>query len=78
MWILKNHLIYRVSLSFPEYEYEAALVEYHGDIDEAIIQRIVSNPIHVYKLIKEMELFSSKVGPILTANSTLNGSHSKH
>ena len=73
---IKNHLIYRVSLSFPELEYEAALVEYHGDIDEAIIQRIVSNPIHVYKLVKEMELFSSKVGPILTGNSTSNGSHS--
>ena len=72
----QKRLIYRVLLSFPALEYEAALLEFQGDIDEAIIQRIVSNPIHVYKLVKEMELFSSKVGPILTGNSTSNGSRS--
>ena len=36
-------------------------MEFDGDTNEAILQRIVSNPIHVYKLVRDMESFSSKM-----------------
>ena len=64
---------YRISLKFPVLEYENALIEFDGDINEAILQRIVSNPIHVYKLVRDMESFGSKVLSKPTDDSDVKG-----
>ena len=50
---------YSIAFHFPVLEYDNALIEFDGDINEAILQRLVANPIHVYKLVREMEIFSS-------------------
>ena len=52
-----------MSKNFPLVEYETALVEYNGDHEEAILQRLVSNPIHVYNVLRDMEHFGSEILP---------------
>ena len=61
-----------MSINFPLVEYETALVEFNGDKDEAILQRLVSNPIHVYNVVREMEHFGSEILPHIEY-SILNG-----
>ena len=58
-------MIYRLSLNFPHVEYENALTKFNGDSNEAILQRIISNPIHVYKLVRDTEAFASQFVPML-------------
>ncbi len=48
-------------MTWPEEEYKNALFEFGGNKDKAIYERIISNPIHVYKLVKEMQKFASVV-----------------
>lgn len=60
-------------MNWPQTEYENALLEFNGDKDEAILQRIISNPIHVYKLIKETEKFASEVYGQVIEHSDLTG-----
>ena len=55
----------RISQNFPHLEYENALKEFNENSNEAILQRIVSNPIHVYKLVRDTEYFASLVVPKL-------------
>ena len=62
---------FRTSMNWPQLEYENALVEFNADKSDAILQRIISNPIHVYKLIRDTEMFASKVYAPLMENSTL-------
>ena len=67
-----------MSQNFPLVEYENAFVEFNGDTNEAILQRMVSNPIHVYNVIRDMEHFGSEILPhveysILTGKSTKHG-----
>mgnify|MGYP001501562414 CR=1 FL=1 len=64
---------YRIAFHFPVLEYENALIEFDGDISEAILQRVVANPIHVYKLVREMEMFSSGIVSKLTESPNSNG-----
>ena len=73
-WIIKVKLnyrfliyliSYRFSLNFPYLEYEKALKEFNQNSNEAILRRIVSNPIHVYKLVRDTEYFASLVVPKL-------------
>ena len=63
-------IIYRLSLNFPIVEYEIALTKFNGDANEAILQRIISNPIHVYKLVRDTEAFASQVVPTLKDSLT--------
>ena len=60
-------------MNWPQVEYENALLEFNGDKTEAILQRIISNPIHVYKLIGETEKFASEVYNPLIEQSNLTG-----
>ena len=54
-------LFLRMLMSWPKEEYENALKEFDGNENKAIYERIISNPIHVYKLVKEMQKFASVV-----------------
>ena len=54
-----------MSENFAVVEYENAMVEFNGDKDEAILERMVSNPIHVYNVIRDMEYFVSEILPLL-------------
>ena len=62
-----------MSINFPLTEYENALVEFNGNSNEAIRERIVSNPIHVYQLIKHTEIFGSEILPKWIEYSTSIG-----
>ena len=71
--ILTEDTFYRISFHFPVIEYENALIEFNGDIDEAILQRLIANPIHVYKLVREMEIFYSGAVSKLMEDLNLDG-----
>ena len=63
----------RMLMSWPKEEYENALFEFDGNRIKAIYERIISNPIHVYKLVKEMQNFASAVYFALLESSRNTG-----
>ena len=44
---------------------------FNGDTNEAIHQRIISNPIPVYKLVRDTEAFASQIVPMLKDSAKL-------
>ena len=65
---------FRLSINLPLIEYENALLEFDGDSQEAIFKRIISNPLHVYKLVRDTEHFGFHIlNPLVEYSYLLNG-----
>ena len=50
-----------MSINWPIVEYQNALCEFNGNKEEAILQRIIANPLYVYKLVKGMNKIKTAV-----------------